>query len=134
MLSILRKTQEVAMHAVDLSKRFSVEVFNDNQPLDQSPWLSIGCYERLADANDACKAVIDRFLDSRSMQSFTKESMTLEFLLYGNMPVIIDARYQDHFDAYEYLAIRCAEIDAHQEKKCPTKLLGKPQPFKRMNN
>jgi len=35
------------MEEVDLSKPFSVDIFSDDGPIDQSPWLCIGEFNRL---------------------------------------------------------------------------------------
>ena len=91
------------MHAVNLSKPLSVEVFDLNHRMDQSAWIQIGDYEDLKDAVDACRRVIDRVLCKPRYSSLTGHALMQEYLNYGPIPCIrgVDNLYA--FDPYEYL-------------------------------
>ena len=91
------------MHAVNLSKPVSVEVFDSNQPLDESAWIQIGSYENLADAIDACRTAINRVLCEARYSSLTGNALILEYLNYGPVPCIRGINNLDAFDPYEYL-------------------------------
>ena len=103
MLSILRKTQEMTMHAVNLSKPLSVEVFDHNRPLYESAWIHIGDYEDLTDAVDACRRAIDRALCKPRYSPLTGHTLMQEYLNYGPIPCIRGVDNLDAFDPYEYL-------------------------------
>lgn len=47
------------MQEFDLSKPFSVDVFSDGGPIDQSPWIRLGEFDDLSEAIKASKKVID---------------------------------------------------------------------------
>ena len=91
------------MHAVNLFKSLSVEVFNDNRALDENAWIPIGDYEYLEDAIDACRKVIDWVLCKPRYSSLTGNALMLEYLNYGPAPCIRGANNLDAFDLYEYL-------------------------------
>ncbi|QWE07908.1 hypothetical protein [Polynucleobacter ibericus] len=91
------------MHAVNLSKRLSVEVFDHNRPIDESAWIEIGNYEDLAHAVDACRKVIDRVLYKPRYASLTGHALMQEYLNYGPVPCIRGVDNMDAFDPYEYL-------------------------------
>ena len=91
------------MHAVNLSKTLSVEVFDHNQPLDESAWIQIGDYEDLIDAVDACRGVIDLVLCKLRYTSLAGHALMQEYLNYGPIPCIRGVDTLDAFDPYEYL-------------------------------
>ena len=91
------------MHAVNLSKTLSVEVFDHNHPMDQSAWIQIGDYEDLTDAVDACRRVIDRVLCKPRYSSLAGHALMQEYLNYGPAPCIRGVDNLDAFDPYEYL-------------------------------
>ena len=116
MLSILRKTQEMTMHVVNLSKCLSVEVFDHNRPLDESAWIQIGDYEDLADAVDACRRVIDRVLCKPRFSYLTGQALMQAYLNYGPVPCIRGLNSLDAFDPYEYLESK-AKLDCNSAIK-----------------
>ena len=91
------------MHAVNLSKPFSVEVFTDQKVQSESAWFKIGDYEKLADAVNACKKVIDDCLSNSRYSLLSSDTLTLEYLKYGSMPCIRGVDNLDAFDPYDYL-------------------------------
>lgn len=91
------------MHAVNLYKQFSVEVFVDQRPPSESAWCKIGDYEKLADAVNACKRVIDDCLSNSRYLLLSSDSLTLEYLKYGSMPCIRGVDNLNAFDPYDYL-------------------------------
>ena len=104
------------MHAVNLSKPLSVEVFDHNRPLYESAWIQIGDYEDLADAVDACRRAIDRALCKPRYSSLAGYALMQEYLNYGPVPCIrgVDNLYA--FDPYEYLESK-AKLSANSAMK-----------------
>ncbi len=91
------------MHAVNLYKPFSVEVFADQRPPSESAWCKIGDYEKLADAINTCKMVIDDCLNISRYSLLSSDTLTLEYLKYGLMPCIRGVHNLNAFDPYDYL-------------------------------
>lgn len=52
------------MEVMNLSKPFSVDVYSDFRGGKPSPWVSIGEFGKLDDAVEACRKVVDDFLQS----------------------------------------------------------------------
>lgn len=91
------------MHTANLSKPFSVEVFTDQGPLSESAWFKIGDYEKLADAVNACKKVMDDCLSHSRYSLLSCNTLMLEYLRYGSMPCIRGVDNLNAFDPYDYL-------------------------------
>lgn len=91
------------MHAVNLSKTLSVEIFDHNQPLDESAWIQIGDYEDLTDAVDACRGAIDQVLCKPRYSSLAGHALMQEYLNHGPIPCIRGVDNLNAFDPYEYL-------------------------------
>ena len=91
------------MRAVNLYKPFSVEVFTDQKSPSESTWFKIGDYEKLADAVNACKKVIDDCLSNSRYPSLSSDTLTLEYLRYGSIPCIRGVDNLNAFDPYDYL-------------------------------
>lgn len=91
------------MQTTNLSRPLRVEVFDDNQALDESAWVQIGDYENLADAIDACKKVIDWVLCRPRYSSLAENALILEYLNYGPVPCIRGVNNLNVFDPYEYV-------------------------------
>jgi hypothetical protein len=104
------------MHAVNLSKPLSVEVFDHKRPMDQSAWIQIGDYEDLADAVDACRRAIDRALCKPRYSSLAGYALMQEYLNYGPVPCIRGVDNLDVFDPYEYLESK-AKLGANSAMK-----------------
>ena len=98
------------MHAVNLSKPFSVDVYSDRKPLNESTWLRIREFEEIDDVIDARKKVVDDFLRSPLNTFIGSEQLVTDFLRCGDFPAIIGAENLNSFDVYEYLNRRCGEI------------------------
>jgi|GEM_PF-684363 hypothetical protein len=98
------------MHAVNLSKPFSVDVYSDRKPLNESTWLRIREFEEIDDVIDARKKVVDDFLRSPLNAFVGSEQLVTAFLRHGDAPAIIGAENLNNFNVYEYLNRRCGEI------------------------
>lgn len=100
----------MTMEAINLSKSFSVDVYSDFRRSKQSPWVRIGEFDNLDDAIEACKKVVDEFLQSPINAFIGSDRLETAFLSYGDVPVIKGAQNLLSFDIYAYLAIRCREV------------------------
>ena len=98
------------MEVMNLSKPFSVNVYSDFRGSKPSPWVSIGEFDNLDDAIEACKKVVDDFLQSPINAFIGCERLETAFLSYGDVPVIKGAENLPSFDIYAYLAMRCREV------------------------
>lgn len=98
------------MEAINLSKSFSVDVYSDFRRSKQSPWVRIGEFDNLDDAIEACKKVVDDFLQSPINAFLGSERLRTAFFSYGDVPVINGVENLRSFDIYEYLAKRCGEV------------------------
>ena len=98
------------MQAIDLSKPFSVDVFNDGGPIDQSPWRRLGEFDDLSEAISTSKMIMDMFLKEHSPFSSSANHLTLKYLKQGPMPIINGAKNLESFDVYGYLDRRCYEL------------------------
>jgi len=98
------------MEEVDLSKPFSVDIFRDDGPIDQSPWLCIGEFDAKEDAIEACKRVVEDFLRKCESQSESANTLIFNYLNYGPVPCINGTENLTTFELYEYLNRRCLEL------------------------
>jgi len=98
------------MEVMNLSKPFSVNVYSDFRGSESSPWVSIGEFGKLDDAIEACKKVVDDFLQSPINAFIGSERLETAFLSYGDVPAIKGAENLPSFDIYAYLAMRCREV------------------------
>jgi hypothetical protein len=98
------------MEVMNLSKPFSVDVYSDFRRGKSSPWVSIGEFGKLDDAIEACKKVVDDFLQSPINAFIDSERLETAFLRYGDVPAINGAENLPSFDIYAYLAMRCREV------------------------
>lgn len=95
------------MHPLESSKSFSVDIFNDGEPLDQSSWIRLGNFKSLDQAIAACKAVIDGYLTQRKHLIASPSLLAEDYLKYGSMPCIRCDKNLSKFDVYEYLDKKC---------------------------
>ena len=98
------------MEVMNLSKPFSVDVYSDFRRGKPSPWVSIGEFGKLDDAIEACKKVVDDFLQTPINAFIGSERLETAFLSYGDAPAINGAENLPSFDIYAYLARRCREV------------------------
>jgi hypothetical protein len=98
------------MQEIQKLKPFSVDVFSDHRGSGQSPWIRIGEFERLEEAVEACKRVVDDFLKSPINLFMSPDRLVNAFLNYGDVPAINGAENLKTFDVYQYLMDRCTEI------------------------
>ena len=98
------------MQVTHLSKPFSVDIYSDFRKSKPGPWLRTGEFDKLDDAIDACKKVVDNFLQSPINAFIGPERLEAAFLSYGDVPAIKGAENLPSFDIYAYLAMRCREV------------------------
>ncbi len=98
------------MEVMNLSKPFSVNVYSDFRRSKPGPWVRIGEFDKLDDAIEACKKVVDDFLQSPINAFIGSERLETAFLSYGDVPAIKGAENLPSFDIYAYLAMRCREV------------------------
>lgn len=98
------------------SQKFSVDVFSERRPLNESPWLHIGKFDDLNQAINACKKIVDDFLRSRANSAESADQLAINFLHHGDVPTINGAENLNCFDIYDYLTQRCGEI--FSARKC----------------
>ena len=98
------------MEAINLSKSFSVDVYSDFRRSKQSPWVCIGEFDNLDDAIEACKRVVDEFLQSPINAFIGSDRLETAFLSYGDVPAIKGAENLPSFNIYAYLAMRCRKV------------------------
>ena len=84
-------------------KSFRVNLFNDNQTLGSSPWVSLGEYDELGQAIDVCKKVIDDHFRALSNAGLKGDELVRQFLQFGNFPCISGIDNLGAFDIYDYL-------------------------------
>ncbi|CAM3678208.1 hypothetical protein [Polynucleobacter antarcticus] len=88
-------------------KSFRVNLFNDNQTLGSSPWVSLGEYDELGQAIDVCKKVIDDSVHDLPNKGLKGDELVTQFLQFGNVPCIIGAENLKVFHIYDYLESLC---------------------------
>jgi len=98
------------MEEINLSKPFSVDVYSDLRRSKVSPWVRVGEFDKLDDAIEACKKIVDNFLQSPINSFIGPERLENAFLSYGDIPAINGAENLLSFNIYEYLAMRCREV------------------------
>ncbi len=103
------------MEVMHLSKPFSVDVYSDFRKSKPGPWVRIGEFDKLDDAINACKKVVDDFLQSPINAFIEPERLETAFLSYGDVPAINGAENLPSFDIYAFLAMRCREV-SHPSK------------------
>ena len=84
-------------------KSFRVNLFNDNQTLGSSPWVSLGEYDELDQAIDVCKKVIDDSVHDLSNKGLKGDELVTQFLQFGNVPCISGMDNLRAFNVYDYL-------------------------------
>ena len=92
------------------SQKYSVDVFSERRPLNESPWLHIDKFDDLNQAINACKKIVDDFLRSRANLAESANQLATNFLHHGDVPMINGAENLNCFDIYDYLMQRCDEI------------------------
>ena len=68
------------MEVMNLSKPFSVNVYSDFRRSKPGPWVRIGEFDKLDDAIEACKKVVDDFLQSPINAFIGSERLETAFL------------------------------------------------------
>ena len=92
-----------------LAPKFTVNVFNDRIPSGEDSWSHLGKFDNSQDAIQACKKVVEDFLNSyRGLPN--KEALAFEYLNYGPVPCISGVDNLAVFDLYEFLDQRCAAL------------------------
>ena len=95
---------------IEKVKKYVVEVYSDKGPLEASPWGKIGEFSNKSEAIDACKQVVDSFLDKRRRFGLDAKSLANYFLNYGDVPCINGVENIETFDLYLYLTNKCEEM------------------------
>ena len=95
---------------------FKVDVFCESRMGKQeAPWVEVGVFDRLEDAVEACKEVVDNYLRSPINLFISPDMLVTDFLSYGHVPVIRGVENLPIFDVYDYLANRCKQVSSLQE-------------------
>ena len=85
----------MTMEVMNLSKPFSVNVYSDFRRSKPGPWVRIGEFDKLDDAIEACKKVVDDFLQSPINAFIGSERLETAFLSYGDVLAIKGAENLD---------------------------------------
>ena len=89
------------------SNQYAVEVFNDQAPTRDNPWIRLGVFNGLDQAIAACKKVIDDYLSRHGDLMLSADELATNYLMYGPVPCINGEENLKLFDLYEYLGQQC---------------------------
>lgn len=100
------------MHVEPAHQKYVVNVYSDQSPINSEPWRKLGEYDQLPPAIEACKGVVDRFLQNPALKGLCTQSLIHHFLNYGDVPCINGGENLGIFDVYEYLNTRCTQFNS----------------------
>lgn len=90
--------------------QYAVEVFNDQVPTRDTPWIRLGIFNGPDQAITACKKVIDDYLGQHRHLTLSPGELATNYLMYGPVPCINGEENLKVFYLYEYLNKRCNEL------------------------
>lgn len=93
-------------------QKYVVNVYSDQSPIDSEAWRKLGEYDQLLPAIEACKDVVDRFLENPALKGLCTQSLIHHLLNYGDVPCINGGENLGIFDVYEYLNTRCTQFNS----------------------
>lgn len=88
------------------------EVFIDDNfhYMDESHRYKLGEYNTLKDAFEACKKIVDEFLNENYKSGMTSDDLMSQYVLYGEDPFIVGADESVPFSARDYADEKVNEI------------------------
>jgi hypothetical protein len=100
------------MNAGITTQKYVVDVYSDQSKTNSEPWRRLGEFYEPHLAINACREVVDEFLENPKLKGLCTQSLIRHFLNYGDVPCINGCRNVGVFDVYEYLDIRCAQFNS----------------------
>jgi hypothetical protein len=90
---------------------FKVIVADNYHYMDESENYELGSFETFEAAIDACKKIVDEFLESACSQGVSGDELLKGYLMFGEDPYILSSEIKGvPFSARDYARLRCVEL------------------------
>jgi hypothetical protein len=89
---------------------YKVLVDDNFHYMDESERYTLGQFDTLNEAIEACKRIVDRDLNSRYEPGMTADELFSHYTSFGDDPFIVAEGGGADFSAWRYAETRCAEL------------------------
>lgn len=93
-----------------MSNTYQVFVDDNFHYMDEDERYKHGDFATYEDALNACKTIVDEYLQASYKDGVTAEQLFDEYVMFGEDPFIVGEPAPFPFSAREYAKKRCAEI------------------------
>ena len=91
-------------------KKYKVFIDDNYHYMDESHRYKLGKFDTLEEAIEACKKVVDEYLNDAYQPGMTSDELLTSYVLYGEDPFIVGAEKKVPFSARDYARERIKEI------------------------
>lgn len=90
--------------------KYSVFVDDNFHYMDEEERYKLGDFSSYEEAVEACKRIVDEFLESAYKKGVSFEELYRGYIGFGEDPFVVPDDRVNHFSAWDYAKARCREL------------------------